>query len=177
MPTKTDFSKPPIKINACNNNGLTLLKWQKYGSGSPEGARRRPSCCKGCHLTATEHLSRPRTPPGSFCTALVVNENYEPVLSRQGSIFGLGSMVRQWEGHYCATLLWLVKWLLSGPIKPWIWSLQFRSSSFSLTSGIIFCVFTVNANAFFLALWSHELSIASGQMKDALLGAMSTPAV
>lgn len=117
-----DFSEPQNKTSACNNNGLILLKWWKYGSGFPEGARRRLSCCKGYHLTATTNLNKARTPPGSLCTALVVYRNYKPVLSRQGSISGLCSMARQWEVYWCAALLWLVKWLLSGRI---LWRLEY----------------------------------------------------
>lgn len=101
--------------------------------------------------------------PQSLCTTLVVYRNYKSVLSRQGSIFGLYSMAGQREVFYYATVLWLVKQLLSGHVKPWILSVQFRSSSCSLTSRIMSCAFTVNTNAFVLALWSHVLSIASDE--------------
>lgn len=117
-----DFSEPPNKTRACNNNGLILWEWWKYESGFAEGARRRLSCCKGYRLTATANLNKARTPPGSLCTALVVYRSYKPVLSRQGSIFGL---CRQWEVCYYAALLRLVKWLLSAPVKSWILSVQF----------------------------------------------------
>lgn len=166
------YSEPPNKTRACNNNGLVLWEWWKYESGFAEGARRRLSCCKGYRLTATANLNKARTPPGSLCAALVVYRSYKPVLSRQGSIFGL---CRQWEVYYYAALLRLVKWLLSGPVKSWILSVQFRSSSCSLPSGIMSRAFTVNANTFFLALWSHVLSIVSGQTEDTLLGAQLQP--
>lgn len=60
-------------------------------------------------------------------------------------------------------------------VKSWILSVQFRSSSCSLTSGIMSCAFTVNTNAFVLALWSHVLSIASGERCPARCSPAHTP--
>ena len=128
-----DFSEPQKKISACNNSGLILLKWWKYGSDFLEGDRRRLSCCKRYHLTATANLNKARTPPGSVCTTLASYRSYKPVPGRQRSIFGSGIMARQWDVYYCAAFLCLVKWLLSGLVKSWILIVQFTLSSCSLT--------------------------------------------